>query len=135
MTGLRVKLYLLAATMAAFAGCAVNPSYTDATISPERKAYIHCAVVKAYSRYDAPAAALDIARNAVQECEPQKRAVYAKLLAENAGQAQGKLFADSYISELSATMVSHIALRLDEVRTQRRSGSKTPSRKSGITNI
>lgn len=135
MTGLRVKLYLLAATMAALAGCAVNPSYTDATISPERKAYIHCAVVKAYSRFNAPDATLDIARTAVQECEPQKLAVYDKLLAENAGQAQGKHFADSYISELSATMVSHIALRLDEVRMQRKDESKTLNRKAGITSI
>lgn len=130
-----MKLYLLAAAMAAIAGCAVNPSYTDATISPERKAYIHCAVVKAYSRFDTPEAALDIARTAVEECEPQKRAVYDKLLAENASQAQGKLFADSYISELSATMVNHIALRLDEVRVQRKDGSKAINRKAGITNI
>jgi len=125
-----MKPLLLAAAAAALCGCATRPPYTDATIGGERQAYIHCAVTKAFSLSSSPEPALHIAQLAVNECEQEKIAVYDKLKTENARRLQAKAFAESYVSELSSTMVSQIAVRLMQVRNRKGSGNIKPSGRS-----
>lgn len=118
---MRTRLACLVLAML-IAGCAVPQPYSDAGNVPERKAYIACAVTRAFLQADPGAAPEDIARSAIHRCEDERHAVMLKLLEENAGKPFGAAFVGAYMDTLQATMLDHIALRLAQSRARASSG-------------
>ena len=105
------------------AGCATSQAYSDATNAQERKAYIACAVSRAFLSADDSAAPEDIARRAMVRCESERHAVMLKLIEENADKPFGMKFVEAYMNELHATMIDHIALRLAQSRPREHKGT------------
>ena len=106
-------------------GCATNQAYSDATNVQERKAYIACAITRAFLNQDHDAAPEEIARNALSQCDSAQQAVMLKLIEENADKPFGMKFVEAYMRELNATMLEHIALRLTQSRAHERTSSGT----------
>lgn len=115
-------LVLLAAFLT---GCAAPQTYSDAHNALERKTYITCAVTRAFLDAGGGASPRETARTAIGQCRNERRALYAKLVAENVGKPFAMSFVEGYMDELHATMLEHIALRLEQASTQKQSGSHT----------
>lgn len=118
----RSSLVLLAFLMT---GCAGNQAYSDATNQQERKAYITCAVTRAFLSPDQGEAATAIAHNAMRQCDNERHAVMLKLIEENADKPFGTKFVEAYMEELHAAMRDHIALRLSQSRARGQAGTGT----------
>lgn len=108
---IRAVLVLIAVVLA---GCASSQAYSDATNAWERKAYITCAVTRALLVDDYDAAPQEAVRKAMQQCNDERLALFAKLIAENAGKPFAMTFVEAYMDELQATMLEHISLRLEQ---------------------
>ena len=118
----RPALVLLAALVT---GCAGNQTYSDAANAPERKAYITCAVTRAFLNPDRGLAATETARDALRQCDSERQAVMLKLVEENADKPFGMKFVEAYMEELHAAMLEHIALRLSQSRARSHTGTST----------
>lgn len=97
------------------AGCATP--YSDAANEHERKAYIACAVTRAFL-YTGDASPEAVARGAMLQCEAERHAVLLRLAEENAGKPFAARFVASYMDTLHAAMLDHIALRLAQSRAR-----------------
>jgi hypothetical protein len=110
-------LRLISAFVLAFlVGCAVHETYSDTTNVGERKAYIACAVTRAFTNPNHGLSPEDTARLAIGKCANERDAVYTKLIAENAGKPFSMRFIQAYMDELHQVMLDHIALRLSQAR-------------------
>lgn len=118
----RSSLALLAALIT---GCAGNRAYSDATNAQERKAYIACAVTRAFLGTDHGETPAKIARSAIRQCDGERQAVMLKLIEENADKPFGMKFVEAYMEELHAAMLDHIALRLSQSRARAPTGTGT----------
>ncbi|OWW18337.1 hypothetical protein [Noviherbaspirillum denitrificans] len=102
---------------ALLAGCAAP--YSDTANEQERKAYIACAVTRAFLHAGSDAAPETVALDAMRQCDGERLAVLLKLLEENAGKPFGAQFVQAYMDTLQATMIDHIALRIAQAREGR----------------
>lgn len=118
----RPFLVLLAVLMT---GCAGNHAYSDATNRLERKAYIACAVTRAFLNTNHGDTAAVIAHNAMRQCDSERQAVMLKLIEENANKPFGMKFVEAYMEELHAAMRDHITLRLSQSRAHGDAGTGT----------
>ena len=110
---LRLIPALLATLLSA---CATTQTYSDATNAQERKAYITCAVTRAFLNADRSMPPQEVALAAINRCSNERQAVYAKLVAENTDKPFAMSFVESYMEELHTAMLEHIALRLTQAR-------------------
>lgn len=110
----------LALLVTLLSGCAARQAYSDATNVHERKIYIACAVTHAFLNTDHNATPADVARSAMGQCDSERHAVMLKLMEENADKPFGMKFVESYMNELHAAMLDHIALRLTQSRACQR---------------
>ena len=115
----RLSLVVLAALMS---GCAGNQAYSDATNAQERKAYITCAVTRAFLSPDHGDTTAEIARGAMRQCDSERHAVMLKLIEENADKPFGMKFVEAYMEALQAAMLDHIGLRLSQSRAHGHTG-------------
>jgi hypothetical protein len=115
----RFSLLLLAALVSA---CAGHQAYSDATTVQERKAYVTCAVTRAFLSPDHRDATTEVARSAMRQCESERQAVMLKLIEENADKPFGMKFVEATMEELQAAMLDHLALRLSQSRARTRPG-------------
>jgi hypothetical protein len=106
-------------------GCAGNQAYSDATNSQERKAYITCTVTRAFLSPDHGDTATEVARRAMRQCDSERQAVMLRLIEENVDKPFGMKFVETYMEELQAAMLDHIALRLSQARARSPAGSST----------
>ncbi len=104
--------------VAFLSACAGNQAYSDTTNTQERKAYVTCAVTRAFLSPDSTRPATEIARRAISQCDSERQAVLLKLIEENADKPFGMKFVEAYMEELQAAMLDHIALRLSQSRAQ-----------------
>lgn len=106
-------------------GCAGNQAYSDATNTQERKAYVNCAVTRAFLSPDPDRSTTEIARGAMRQCDGERQAVMLKLIEENGDKPFGMKFVEAYMEELQAAMLDHIALRLSQSRARGHAGTST----------
>lgn len=106
-------------------GCGTLQSYSDLTNAEERKSYIACAVTRAFLNPDHELPPHENARIAIGQCKKERLAVYTKLIQENVDKPFGMRFVETYMHELHATMLDHIAMRLEQSRLQRRGDAST----------
>ncbi|HZW21366.1 hypothetical protein [Noviherbaspirillum sp.] len=113
----RPVLLVAAVLLAACAGPRPH-AYSDAANAQERKAYVTCAVTRAFLHADQEAAPEEVAHDAMRQCGREREAVMRKLVEENADKPFGMSFVASYMDALHASMREHIALRLSQARAR-----------------
>lgn len=118
-----IRLFSILLT-ALLTSCAVHQSYSDATNVQERKIYIGCAVTRAFLNPDYDTSTHEVARIAIDQCNVERQVLLLKLIEENIDKPFGMNFVESYMNELHATMLNHIALRLALSRAGGRSRTK-----------
>lgn len=111
--------------VAFLSACAAPQTYSDTSNAEERKAYVACAVTRAFLNEEHDAPPNEVAELAVLQCAGEREAVYTKLIVENAGKPFAARFVEAYMDELHRTMLDHIALRLSQARARDRGSKRT----------
>ena len=104
---------VLALIASLLAGCSTRGPESAANDFPARKAYVSCAVTRAFLQPADTLSEEEIVLAAINDCRRERDAVYNRLVADHPGNPAA---VETYMGTLHATMLEHISLRLAQAR-------------------
>jgi hypothetical protein len=113
-----MRTYLIAAGIAALAGCASPAKFTHNSADPQIAAYKSCALTRAMSLASSPDPAIDIAKVSVGMCENHLQAVNEKLREENKRHTYGGMHSNRFTDGLRDGLVPVVASEVMKKRAQ-----------------